>query len=169
MIIKRQRRPRPERKSSSVATLRVGRKAARSAEHERGFGLTSRCDGAPLATYPSRMRRAILGVASVIAVATAGCGGVSVAQNARVAGVVKLCGGPPPGQCFTERVRIYVLNASQRVVARSRSVDARFSFDLAPGAYTVSADASGYLIGRVSVHALARRTTRANITNTDVK
>jgi hypothetical protein len=118
------------------------------------------------------MRRAVLlglGSAVAVAVGTVGCGGGSVTKNARVAGVVKLCGGPAPGRCFTEPVRISILNTSQRLVARSRPTNARFSFDLAPGAYTVSAEASGHMIGSVSVHAVAGRTTLANITNTSVK
>jgi hypothetical protein len=114
------------------------------------------------------MRRAVLigVVAATLSVSLAACGGVR--RNARVSGVVRLCGGPAPGRCFTESVRVSVTGPGDHVVARAHPSNGRFSFDLAPGIYTVSAQASGYLIGMVSIRALAGRTTNADITNNDV-
>jgi hypothetical protein len=115
------------------------------------------------------MRRTVLlAVATAVAVGAAGCGGGSVARNARVTGIVKLCGGPV-NKCFTEPMRVAVIGTNQGVVAHSHPLNGRFSFELAPGVYTVSATASGYVIGTVSVRAVAGRTTLANMTNGNVK
>lgn len=116
------------------------------------------------------MRRAALpGVATaVLAVSLAACGGAR--HDARVSGEVKLCGAPAPApdKCFTEPVRIFVTGRNGHVVARSHPSNGRFSFDLAPDAYTVSAEARGHAVGSVSIRAVAGRTTDANITNDNV-
>ena len=61
-----------------------------------------------------------------------------------------------------------VVDGHKRVVARSHPKNGRFSFDLAPGGYVVSAEASGYVLGTATVDAVAGETARANITNGNV-
>ncbi len=75
-----------------------------------------------------------------------------------------------PGQPMLYRAfRVTVTGPTAHVVARSHSPNGRFSFDLVPGVYTVSADVKGHVIGKVSVHAAASQTTNANITNRNVQ
>jgi hypothetical protein len=112
--------------------------------------------------------RIFIAPACALAFVAGGCGSQAVVPTARITGIVKLCGGLS-NKCFTEPARITVLDANHREVARSHPLDGRFSFALAPGRYTVSAKADGYVIGTVSVSAAAGDTTHANITNNDVE
>jgi hypothetical protein len=115
------------------------------------------------------MRRALLlAFATAVAVAAAGCGGESALHNARLSGLVKLCGGPA-NKCFTEPMRVSIIGTNHRVVADSHPLNGRFSFELASGMYTVSAAAGGFVIGTVSARAVKGRTTYANITNGNVR
>jgi hypothetical protein len=88
------------------------------------------------------------------------CGTSRVAGDARVAGVVKLCGGPT-NQCFTEKISVFVANAHRSVVASAVRTNGRFSFAVPPGRYTVTARDG--VLGRRSVNAVAHKTTRVSI------
>lgn len=88
------------------------------------------------------------------------CGTSRVASDARVAGVVKLCGGPA-NHCFTEKISVFVANARRGVVASAIRTNGRFSFAVPPGQYTVTARDG--VLGRRSVNAVAHKTTRVNI------
>ena len=116
-------------------------------------------------------RLVLASVASLLALSVASCGSRAVTRDARVLGVVKLCGGPNPG-CFTEAVQVSVeTNQGHKVVVRehlSRGAHGHFSFELRPGVYSVSATNGGLSVGTVTVHASASQTVRANITDGDV-
>jgi hypothetical protein len=110
------------------------------------------------------------GAALVIGVGYGSCGGTTPAQNARVYGVVTVC-GTPMNICVADRSRravISVLDGNQDVIAHSRLLTGRFSFDLRPGQYTLSATIRGFVLGSVSVDAVADHATRANITNPNI-
>jgi hypothetical protein len=81
--------------------------------------------------------------------------------DARLAGRVRLCGGPRNG-CFTEKTWVFVTD-HDHLVAASIIRDGRFSFDLEPGRYTVRARAGGGLLGQRSVDAVADKTIRVSI------
>jgi hypothetical protein len=110
-------------------------------------------------------------VASMLALGVSGCGSDAAARNAKVVGLVRLCGGPGPG-CFTEAVQLSVeTDPGRKVVVRehlSRRSRGHFSFDLRPGVYTVSATNGGQAVGTTTVRATANRTARADITDGDV-
>jgi hypothetical protein len=107
-----------------------------------------------------RSTRSITTTAALVLLLAA-CGTTSpVAGDARVTGVVKLCGGPTD-RCFTERISVFVANARRGVVASALRTNGRFSFAVPPGRYTVTARDG--VLGRRSVNAVAHKTTRVNI------
>lgn len=114
------------------------------------------------------MRRlSALIAAAVLGLSAGGCGGSSESRDARVAGTVQICGGTPtnlhgiegggvlaPGPpsdaqrlcrgqegklAYEARVRISIKGRNGRAVASSYYRDGKFSFDVAPGSYTVIA------------------------------
>jgi hypothetical protein len=86
----------------------------------------------------------------------------TVSGEAKPPGVIRLCGGPSPGGCFTQEGTVTVLDAKGHLVASERTRHARFSFLLQPGNYTLQASTGGTR-GRTSVLARAHRTTTARI------
>jgi len=82
--------------------------------------------------------------------------------DAHVSGVIRLCGGPAPGRCFSQNATVTVLDAEGQVVATARTRQARFAFALPPGAYTLVATTGG-TGGRRRVVLSAGRTVQANI------
>ncbi len=85
-----------------------------------------------------------------------------VIRDAHVVGKFEACGGPPPGHCWLQKTGTVsaIRDPSHRVVATRRLTDGRFSFHLLPGKYTLAARGQPW---RTTVHAVAGRTTRANI------
>jgi hypothetical protein len=106
-----------------------------------------------------RAARSITTTASMVLL-LAGCGTHHVPGDARITGVVKLCGGPKGG-CFRERISVFVANAHRDVVASALRTNGRFSFAVPPGRYTVTARDG--VLGRRSVNAVAHKTTRVSI------
>jgi len=90
------------------------------------------------------MRRiAVVPVSAAVLLAVVAPGGATTAPRGRVTGLIRLCGGPPPGRCFLQDGTAYVLGARHRVVARQETRHARFSFLLLPGEYTLVAKTGG--------------------------
>jgi hypothetical protein len=63
--------------------------------------------------------------------------------DAHVTGLIRLCGGPAPGRCFTQTATVSVLDRAGDVVATERTSHGRFSFALPPGTYTLVASIGG--------------------------
>ena len=90
------------------------------------------------------MRRiAVLVGCAAVLLAVAAPGGASTAPRGRVTGLIRLCGGPPPGRCFLQDGTAYVLGVRNRVRATQEARHARFSFLLPPGRYTLAAKTAG--------------------------
>jgi hypothetical protein len=108
--------------------------------------------------------RATFALLTVIAIVPAvSQAGTSQAHDARVVGVIRLCGGPAPGGCFNQNGVVSVLNSEHQVVASEHTTHAgAFAFELAPGAYTLQASTGG-THGRNTVVAHAHKTTTANV------
>jgi hypothetical protein len=79
-------------------------------------------------------------VIAILICALGSAGAASAApRDARLTGLLRLCGGPPGVPCRNDTGNmISVLNSNRRVVARQRAHDGRFSFLLEPGSYTLS-------------------------------
>lgn len=88
--------------------------------------------------------------------------GAATRHDARVVGHIRLCGGPAPGRCSSQRGVVSVYRR-HHLVARQHSAHGRFRFNLAPGRYTLTARSSGAHCPSRHVHARAHRTVRANI------
>jgi hypothetical protein len=82
--------------------------------------------------------------------------------DAHVSGLVRLCGGPAPGRCFSQDATVTVLDAQGQVVATGKTSQARFSFSLPPGTYTLVARTGGTR-GQRKVVLKANQTVQANI------
>jgi hypothetical protein len=82
--------------------------------------------------------------------------------DARVTGLVRLCGGPAPSRCATQNETVTALDGAGEVVAAVATTHARFSFSLPPGTYTLLVT-TGLARGRRTVVLTAGRTTHANI------
>jgi hypothetical protein len=85
-----------------------------------------------------------------------------VRGDAHVSGLFRLCGGPPPGLCFSQNATVTVLDAQGQVVATGKTSQARFSFSLPPGTYTLIATTGGTR-GQRKVVLKANQTVQANI------
>lgn len=92
--------------------------------------------------------------------------GVSSATPPRgegvVSGVIRLCGGPAPGRCFTQNGVVTVTSSEGKVVATEHTKHAKFSFDLQPGTYALEARTGGTR-GKQTVLARRGKTTTANV------
>ena len=82
--------------------------------------------------------------------------------DAHVSGLVRLCGGPAPSRCFPQDATVTVLAAQGQVVATGKTSQARFSFSLPPGTYTLVARTGGTR-GQRKVVLKANQTVQANI------
>lgn len=82
--------------------------------------------------------------------------------DAHVSGLIRLCGGPAPGRCFSQNATVTVLGAQGHVVATAKTSQARFSFALPPGTYTLIATTGGTR-GQRKVVLTANQTVQANI------
>lgn len=82
--------------------------------------------------------------------------------DARVAGLIRLCGGPAPSRCFSQDATVTVLDAQGQVVATAKSSHARFAFSLPPGTYSLIASTGG-VRGERKVVLKADRTVQATI------
>jgi hypothetical protein len=80
-------------------------------------------------------------VVPLLGVLVAGCGGKQKA-NARITGVVKVCGAPLLGEeysCTPQSGSVSVFGPRNRLVAHERVSHGRYSFRLSPGTYEVVA------------------------------
>jgi hypothetical protein len=84
------------------------------------------------------------------------------ARDGHVVGVIRLCGGPHPGRCFTQDGVVLALNAQQHTLATEHTHHAAFSFVLPAGTYTLEAKTGGTR-GRQTVLVRRGKTTTANI------
>jgi len=82
--------------------------------------------------------------------------------DARVSGLVRLCGGPAPARCFSQDATIAALDAQGQVVSTGRTSEARFSLSLPPGSYTLVASTGGTR-GERHVVLHANKTVQVNI------
>jgi hypothetical protein len=86
----------------------------------------------------------------------------SLHRDARVVGVIRLCGGPAPGRCFSQDGTVSVIDSKGHLVASQQTKKGAFSFLLAPARYILQASTGGTR-GRTSIVARAHRTTTARI------
>lgn len=97
-----------------------------------------------------RLTVCALGVAGIVATASARVPAQPPSRDAVVSGYVRVCGGPAPGGCRIEMFgvceehkgcvtshRVAAINASGQQVAVQRLRHARFHMRLAPGRYTL--------------------------------
>lgn len=84
------------------------------------------------------------------------------AHDGRVVGVIRLCGGPAPGRCFTQDGVVLVRNAQRQTVASEHTHHAAFSFGLLAGTYTLEAKTGGTR-GTQTVLVRRGKTTTANV------
>ena len=116
----------------------------------------------------STQRHHIAVLAVLASLLVAGCGATSVGpQRADVLGTLKLCGGPPTKNCFSEAATITVTTArGHTVVGHAKEVGGRFSLSLPPGLYLVSATHAGGTLGTARVRVTRQRAmTRIRITD----
>lgn len=107
---------------------------------------------------------AVVGAVAVAAIVPGTAGASGTARDARVTGVVKVCGRPAPGRCSAQRGAISVMNAAGRVVATHKLAKGRYSFVLVPGRYTLLVKSPlGSTVATRPVTAKIHRTTRENI------
>jgi hypothetical protein len=99
---------------------------------------------------------------ALVALSATGCGVTVPPRSAHVAGTVRLCGVLG---CFPEWIHVSVLDASGRAVESTRSANGRFSLNVPPGSYDVSVATRRYLVGTVTVDAVAGQTARVDLTD----
>ncbi|HEY1775743.1 MAG TPA: hypothetical protein VGG41_06245 [Solirubrobacteraceae bacterium] len=87
------------------------------------------------------MRRVVVTIscAAFLLLTFAAAGGARNVVRGRVTGLVRLCGGPAPGRCFSNQATVSVVTSRHVVVAKQQTRDGRFSFALVPGGYTLVA------------------------------
>jgi hypothetical protein len=109
-------------------------------------------------------RSSVIIVASVaVVLGIAVPSGAVTAPHGRVTGLIRLCGGPAPGRCFSQDGTAYiVLGPGHRVMASQKTQHARFSFSLPPGHYTVVAKTGGTR-GQRPIVIKANQVLRANV------
>ena len=109
------------------------------------------------------MRRVAVIVGSVaVLLAVVAAVGAATTPRGRVTGLIRLCGGPPPGRCFLQDGTVYARGLRGHVVASQNSQHARFSFLLPPGAYILVAETGGTR-GQRSIVIKAHRVLHANV------
>lgn len=108
------------------------------------------------------MRRTVVALSILTALSLTSAAASSPARTARVTGLIRLCGGPAPGRCFTQDGIVSVLNSQHKVIASEHTKHAAFAFELAPGTYTLQATTGGTR-GQKTVTARAHTTTKANV------
>jgi hypothetical protein len=84
------------------------------------------------------------------------------ARDGRVVGVIRLCGGPAPGRCFTQDGVVLALNDQHQIVVSHHTQHAAFSFELPAGIYTLEAKTGGTR-GKQTVLIRRGKTTTANV------
>jgi hypothetical protein len=105
-------------------------------------------------------------VTPLLGVLMAGCGGQHKA-DARVAGVVEVCGAPLLGErysCIRQSGSVAVFGPGGRRIAQERLSHGRYSFRLPPGTYEVVArtPAKGPFTFKHAAKAQSERTTIVN-------
>jgi hypothetical protein len=83
-------------------------------------------------------------------------------NDAEVVGLIRVCGGPPPGRCVHRDAVIFVIDPGHKVVASKRTLHGRFAFALAPGRYNLVATWAGPWVER-AVTLTAHQTLHVNI------
>ena len=119
-----------------------------------------------------------LGVAVIVATASARVPAQSASRDAVVSGYVRVCGGPAPGGCRIETFgicqppkgcvtsdRVAAINAKGQRVAVQRLHHARFRMALVPGRYTLELIGDGKQIHR---HVMQRKKVTARADRTVV-
>src|ERR1700734_2823416 len=91
------------------------------------------------------MRRTVLlaTLTGALLVCAASVQASTPARDGRVVGVIRLCGGPAPGRCFTQDGTVTATNSKGQLVATDQTKHAAFSFNLRPGSYTLEARTGG--------------------------
>jgi hypothetical protein len=87
----------------------------------------------------------------------------SSGSNARVVGVIRLCGGPAPGRCFNQDGVVSVRASHLKLIASQHTKRAAFAFSLPPGHYTLEATTGGTRSRRLPVDARAHTTIKVNV------
>ena len=105
---------------------------------------------------------------TIVAVCAAAAPAAPLGREARVTGLIRLCGGPigvngRPRPCSHQNGTVTVLGPYGHAVTAERTRDGRFSFSLPPGTYTPLARTGGTR-GRRTVRLRPGLTLRANIT-----
>ena len=88
-------------------------------------------------------RIVVVGASVAALLASAAAGAANTTARGEVTGVIRLCGGPAPGRCFTQDGTVYVLGLRNRELTMQRTRHARFSFHLPAGRYTLLAKTGG--------------------------
>jgi hypothetical protein len=109
------------------------------------------------------MKRLAVLVTCTVALRVAGAASAAP-RDARLIGLLRLCGGPPPGRCSDDNGNnIFLINSHRHVVASQRAHHGRFSFLVVPGSYTISINFGGFNVRR-SVTLAAHQTRHVDIT-----
>ena len=108
------------------------------------------------------MRRIAVLLWSLAVLLGAGTGSAATAPRGRVTGLIRLCGGPAPGRCFSQDGSAYVVGPRHRVIAKQHTRHARFTFLLPPGRYTLFAQTGGTR-GQRSILIKAGQVLHANV------
>jgi hypothetical protein len=107
-------------------------------------------------------RIAVMAGSGAMLLAVVAASGATTTPRGRVTGLIRLCGGPAPGRCFSQDGRAYVLGARHRIVETQQTRRARFSFLLPPGQYTLVAKTGGTR-GQRAIAIKAHQVLHANI------
>ena len=96
------------------------------------------------------LRRPLLAclTVAVVAACAVSAPAASAGREARVTGLIRVCGGPigvsgRPRPCWHQNGTVSVLGPNGHVIATQRTHHARFSFSLRPGTYTLLARTGG--------------------------
>ena len=105
---------------------------------------------------------------AIVAICAARAPATPVGREARVTGLIRLCGGPigvngRPRPCWHQNGTVTVLGSHGHVVATEKTRHARFSFSLPPGTYVLLARTGGTR-GQRTVRLRPGLTLQANIT-----
>lgn len=105
---------------------------------------------------------AVIAASAALLLGLVAASGAPTAPRGRVTGLIRLCGGPAPGRCWSQDGTAYVLGARQRIVGTQQTRQARFSFLLPPGQYTLVAKTGGTR-GQRAITIKAHQVLHANI------
>lgn len=91
----------------------------------------------------STLTQCLCGVAVALSGTAIAYAAINSGGSGRVVGKVRLCGGPAPGQCFTQRATVTAYRHHKAVAHTQTAQRGRFSLRLGAGRYLLIARSGG--------------------------